>query len=158
VFKVMWGWSEDHVFEVTQRSSLALIEAFDSGRFRGEAAWTTFAWQIGRNKALQYVRERKNLAMASGVEADEGHPVELADPGVGPEQQAHDRAYLERLLTDVAKLLTPREHEFLLCFHETQSISGVAMRMEIGEAHAHVLLHTVRGKLKKVRAKLKDSE
>ncbi len=95
----------------------------DAGRFSGAGSADGWVRRVVRNKAVDWLRRRKERP--AGPEA-ERRAASVADPAAGPEEVAGLQAAGRRLRTAMA-FLTPIHREVVwLCYFEELSVAEIA--------------------------------
>lgn len=145
--------ADDAVLEdFAQDAILRILGAIES--FREESKFTTWAHKIAVRVAYTELRRHRwrdvSLEEMTEVPAAGFMPNVMADPSIGPEQQALQHSVLETLQRSIATELTDKQRQALVAIR----IHGVpleefARRSGTNRNAVYKLLHDARQRLKK---------
>jgi RNA polymerase sigma-70 factor (ECF subfamily) len=138
--------------DFAQEALLKILNGLDS--FRGESRFTTWAQKIAVHVALTELRRHRwrdvSLDEITGSPDADFIPDTLADPSVGPEQQAIQRSLLSALRRIIATELTDKQRQALVAARiHGMPLEEVARRMGTNRNALYKLLHDARQRLKK---------
>jgi len=145
--------TETDLEDFAQEALLKILTGLDS--FRGESRFTTWAQKIAVHVAFTELRRHRwrdvSLDEMTGFpDADPFIPDTLADPSVGPEQQAIQRMLWSTLRRIIATELTDRQRQALVAARiHGMPLEEVARRMGTNRNALYKLLHDARQRLKK---------
>jgi RNA polymerase sigma-70 factor (ECF subfamily) len=123
--------------------------------FRGESRFTTWAHKIAVRVAFTELRRRRwrDVSLNEMTESKEGVgdfiPERLADPSIGPEQEAMQRAILRTLRQLINEELTDRQRQAMQAVLKGMPLEEVARRMDTNRNALYKLLHDARQRLQK---------
>jgi len=123
--------------------------------FRGESRFTTWAHKIAVRVAFTELRRRRwrDVSLDEMTESKEGVgdfiPERLADPSIGPEQEAMQRAILRTLRQLINEELTDRQRQAMQAVLKGMPLEEVARRMDTNRNALYKLLHDARQRLQK---------
>ena len=141
-FLVRLTRSQDDALELTQETFLHAYEALE--RWRPEARFTTWLFQIARNQAFDWLRRNKRVEF---VALDDEQDIGIADPAPTPEGALEAVQRLRELDRALARL--PTEHREILLLREIEEMSydDIADVLDIS-------LGTVKSRIARARAGL----
>lgn len=137
--------SSDDAQELTQETFLHAYQALV--RWRPEARFTTWLFQIARNQALDWLRRGRRAAF---VTLDPAQEQTLPDPGPAPETTLEHRQQLQALERALARLPTEQREILLLREIEDLSYEDIAQVL-------HINLGTVKSRIARARARLLET-
>jgi RNA polymerase sigma-70 factor (ECF subfamily) len=123
--------------------------------FRGESRFTTWAHKIAVRVAFTELRRRRwrDVSLDEMTESKDGDsvfiPDSLADPSIGPEQEAMQRAMLDTLRRLVREELTDKQRQAMQAVLKGMPLEEVARRMDTNRNALYKLLHDARRRLQK---------
>jgi RNA polymerase sigma-70 factor (ECF subfamily) len=123
--------------------------------FRGESRFTTWAHKIAVRVAFTELRRRRwrDVSFDEMTESREGVsdfiPESLADPAIGPEQEAMQHAILDTLRRLIREELTDRQRQAMQAVLKGMPLGEVARRMDTNRNALYKLLHDARQRLQK---------
>jgi RNA polymerase sigma-70 factor (ECF subfamily) len=123
--------------------------------FRGESRFTTWAHKIAVRVAFTELRRRRwrDVSLDEMTESKDGDsvfiPDSLADPSIGPEQEAMQRAMLDTLRRLVREELTDKQRQAMQAVIKGMPLEEVARRMDTNRNALYKLLHDARRRLQK---------
>lgn len=123
--------------------------------FRGESRFTTWAHKIAVRVAFTELRRRRwrDVSLNELTESKEGGadfiPQSLADPSLGPEQQAMQEAILDTLRRLIRDELTDKQRQAMQAVLRGMPLEEVARRMDTNRNALYKLLHDARRRLQK---------
>jgi len=123
--------------------------------FRGESRFTTWAHKIAVRVAFTELRRRRwrDVSLDEMTESKEGDadfiPESLADPSIGPEQEAMQRAILDTLRRLIREELTDKQRQAMQAVLKGMPLGEVARRMDTNRNALYKLLHDARQRLQK---------
>lgn len=123
--------------------------------FRGESRFTTWAHKIAVRVAFTELRRRRwrDVSLDEMTESREGNtdfiPESLADPSIGPEQEAMQQAILRTLRRLIRDELTDRQRQAMQAVLKGMPLEEVARRMDTNRNALYKLLHDARRRLQK---------
>lgn len=144
---------ESDLQDFAQDALLRTLKGLPS--FRGESRFTTWAHKIAVRVAFTELRRRRwrDVSLDEMTESQEGVgdfiPESLADPSLGPEQQAMQRAILSTLRRLVDEELTDRQRRAMQAVLRGMPLEEVARRMNTNRNALYKLLHDARQRLQK---------
>jgi len=147
------GLRQSDLEDFAQDSLLRILKGLPN--FRGESRFTTWAQKIAVRVAYTELRRRRwrDVSLDELTESREGGaefiPSELADPSLGPEQQAMQRIILETLLRLIREDLTDKQRQALQAVLRGMPLEEVARRMDTNRNALYKLLHDARRRLQK---------
>lgn len=121
--------------------------------FRGESRFTTWAHKIAVRVAFTELRRRRwrDVSLDEMTESREGDadfiPSSLADPSIGPEQEAMQRAILDALRRLVREELTDKQRQAMEAVLKGMPLEEVARRIDTNRNALYKLLHDARRRL-----------
>ncbi|GAB4549858.1 MAG: RNA polymerase sigma factor [Anaerolineae bacterium] len=139
--------------DFAQDALLRILKGLPS--FRGESRFTTWAHKIAVRVAFTELRRRRwrDVSLDKMTESREGVgdfiPESLADPSIGPEQQAMQRAILRTLRRLINEELTERQCQAMRAVLRGMPLEEVARRMGTNRNALYKLLHDARQRLQK---------
>jgi len=138
--------------DFAQDALLKILAALDT--FRGESMLTTWAQKIAVRVALTELRRRRwrdiSLDKLTGFPDSDFVPDTLADPAIGPEQQAIQKMLMGRLGRLINEELTDRQRQAMIAVRiHGMPLEEVARRMDTNRNALYKLLHDARQHLKK---------
>ncbi len=110
-------------------------------RFRGDASVRTFVLRIAHNVCLRHVTRQR------ARQHNEDNDVQVADPRLGPEDQAALRQDHERLLSAVRRLPLAQRQVITLALEELTG-TEIAEVLGISDNAVHIRLHRARVQLR----------
>jgi RNA polymerase sigma-70 factor (ECF subfamily) len=120
--------------------------------FRGESRLTTWAHKIAVRVAYTELRRRRwrDVSLEEMTETDDSIfiPETLADPSVGPEQEAMQGAVLSALRRLINEELTDKQRRAMKAVLKGMPLQEVAARMDTNRNALYKLLHDARQRLK----------
>lgn len=137
--------------DFAQNALLKILDGLDT--FRGEARFTTWAHKIAVRVAFTELRRRRwrdvslNEMTESKEDSTEFIPLDLADPSIGPEQRAMQRAILETLRRLIGEELTDKQRQAMQAMLRGMPLQEVAERMDTNRNALYKLLHDARRRL-----------
>jgi RNA polymerase sigma factor (sigma-70 family) len=146
--------NRDDAIEATQETFLRIVRALP--RFRGEAAFRTWAWGIALNVCRNRVKTvAARIAARSESferESSEGEPVALPIPDAAPNPEA--RAYGSELRHALQRALVALsvDHREILVLREIEGLDYDALAELLGCAEG-----TVKSRLARARAALREA-
>lgn len=143
--------SEAALEDFVQEAIVRILHNLDS--FRGESRFTTWAQKIAVRVALTELRRHRwrdvSLESVVGSPDTDFVPKTLADPSVGPEQQAMRDTLLETLRHLIAECLTDRQRLATTAVYlRGMPLEEVARRMGTNRNALYKLLHDARTRLR----------
>jgi RNA polymerase sigma-70 factor (ECF subfamily) len=121
--------------------------------FRGESRFTTWAQKIAVRVAFTELRRHRwrdvSLDKLTGSTDADFIPNSLADPSVGPEQQAMQRIVLSALRQLIREELTDKQRQAMEVVLRGMPLPEVAERMGTNRNALYKLLHDARQRLQK---------
>lgn len=137
--------------DFVQDALLKILSGLDT--FRGESRFTTWAQKIAVRVALTELRRHRwrdvSLESVVGSSDTDFVPKTLADPSVGPEQQAMRDTLLETLRHLIAECLTDRQRQATTAVYlRGMPLEEVARRMGTNRNALYKLLHDARTRLR----------
>jgi RNA polymerase sigma-70 factor (ECF subfamily) len=137
--------------DFAQDATLKILAGLDT--FRGESRFTTWAHKIAVRVAFTELRRRRwrDVSLDEMVEPRDTVfiPETLADPSVGPEQEAMQRVILSTLRQLIGEELTDRQRQAMQAVLRGMPLEEVAERMETNRNALYKLLHDARRRLQK---------
>jgi RNA polymerase sigma-70 factor (ECF subfamily) len=137
--------------DFVQEALLKILAGLDT--FRGESRFTTWAHKIAVHVAFTELRRRRWRDVSlNGLKESDGTeliPDSLADPSVGPEQQAMQRIVLSMLRRLIREELTDRQHQAIQAVLRGMPLQEVAQHMGTNRNALYKLLHDARQRLQK---------
>lgn len=137
--------------DFVQDAILKILAGLDT--FRGESRFTTWAHKITVRVAFTELRRRRwrDVSLDEMVEPRDTVfiPETLADPSVGPEQEAMQRVILSTLRQLIGEELTDRQRQAMQAVLRGMPLEEVAERMETNRNALYKLLHDARRRLQK---------
>ncbi|MGH9869315.1 MAG: RNA polymerase sigma factor [Candidatus Polarisedimenticolia bacterium] len=122
--------------DIVQEALGRLVDSIRSGRYRGEAALTTFGYSVARFTCIEHERDAKARA-AGGLEA-------VVCTSAGPEETLLRAEEHDRNLTALSRL-PPQARELLhLIFIERLSYKDVGRRLGLSESAVKSRVHRCR--------------
>ena len=121
--------------------------------FRGESRFTTWAHKIAVRVAFTELRRRRwrDVSLDEMTESREGNtdfiPERLADPSIGPEQEAMQQAILGTLRQLIREELTGKQRQAMQSIMKGMPLEEVARRMDTNRNALYKLLHDARRRL-----------
>jgi len=121
--------------------------------FRGESRFTTWAHKIAVRVAFTELRRRRwrDVSLDEMTESREGNtdfiPERLADPSIGPEQEAMQQAILGTLRQLIREELTGKQRQAMQSVMKGMPLEEVARRMDTSRNALYKLLHDARRRL-----------
>ena len=121
--------------------------------FRGESRFTTWAHKIAVRVAFTELRRRRwrDVSLDEMTESREGNtdfiPERLADPSIGPEQEAMQQAILGTLRQLIREELTGKQRQAMQSVMKGMPLEEVARRMDTNRNALYKLLHDARRRL-----------
>jgi len=121
--------------------------------FRGESRFTTWAHKIAVRVAFTELRRRRwrDVSLDEMTESRDGDadfiPSSLADPSIGPEQEAMQRAILFTLRRLIREELTDKQRQAMEAVLKGMPLEEVARRMDTNRNALYKLLHDARRRL-----------
>lgn len=141
--------------DAREASQDAFLKAYRSlGRFRGEAAFSTWLSRIVINECRSVWRRRAREPMAtarissSPLDEDAGESlfVDVEDPSAGPGEQLAQRELSRRLSREIARL--PTQQRIACVLHHLHGCSleetAAVMRRRVGTIKSHLFRATER--------------
>lgn len=95
----------------------------EAGRYGGEGSADGWIRRIVRNKAVDWLRSRRERPQAPRGD----HAVELADPSDTPERAAEKTSAADELRAALARLSPDHREVVWLCYFEERSLSEIAV-------------------------------
>jgi RNA polymerase sigma-70 factor (ECF subfamily) len=142
---------ESDLEDFAQDALLKILAALDS--FRGESRFTTWAHKIAVRVAFTELRRRRwrdvSLDELKESKGTDFIPDSLADPAVGPEQEAMQRIILSTLRRLIREELTDRQRQAMMAVLNGMPLEEVARRMDTNRNALYKLLHDARRRLQK---------
>jgi RNA polymerase sigma-70 factor (ECF subfamily) len=145
---------ESDLSDFAQDALLRILKGLPT--FRGESRFTTWAHKIAVRVAFTELRRRRwrDVSLDEMTESKEGVgdfiiPESLADPSIGPEQQAMQRAILRTLRQLINEELTDRQRQAMQAVLRGMPLEEVARRMDTNRNALYKLLHDARQRLQK---------
>jgi RNA polymerase sigma-70 factor (ECF subfamily) len=143
---------EANLEDFAQDALLRILDGLDT--FRGESQFTTWAQKIAVRVAYTELRRHRwrDVSLDEMIDyADSDFvPRIMADPGVGPEQQAVQSTVLETLGRVINEELTEKQRQALVAIRiKGMPLEEVARRMGTNRNALYKLLHDARQRLKK---------
>jgi RNA polymerase sigma-70 factor (ECF subfamily) len=143
--------SEAALEDFVQEAIVRILHNLDS--FRGESRFTTWAQKIAVRVALTELRRHRwrdvSLESVVGSSDTDFVPKTLADPSVGPEQQAMRDTLLETLRHLIAECLTDRQRQATTAVYlRGMPLEEVARRMGTNRNALYKLLQDARTRLR----------
>ncbi len=123
-----FGLSKDEALDVYQEAIIAFTRNVRTGRFDPSASEpSTYLFAIGRNQALNVLRDRK------GQVAHQQSILHIAHP---PEsEQRHDEEYTTHLISAGMRTLSEKEQEILRLYYvEDRSMTEISVAMGYNNA------------------------
>lgn len=136
--------SQDDALDLTQETFIHAWMALE--RWRPQARFTTWLFQIARNQAIDLMRRTHKTEF---VAWDDDAATTIADPGPGPDAALHNRQRLRAL--DQALLRLPLDQREVLLLREIEDMSyeDIAAVLDLN-------LGTVKSRIARARAALLD--
>jgi len=137
--------------DFAQNALLKILKGLHT--FRGESRFTTWAHKIAVRVAFTELRRRRwrDVSLDEMTESKEGVgdfiPERLADPSIGPEQEAMQRAILRTLRQLINEELTDRQRQAMQAVLKGMPLEEVAHRMDTNRNALYKLLHDARQRL-----------
>jgi RNA polymerase sigma-70 factor (ECF subfamily) len=137
--------------DFAQDALLKILAALDT--FRGESQFTTWAQKIAVRVAYTEMRRHRwrdvSLDEMTDFPDSDFVPSLMADPSVGPEQQAIQSAVLQTLQRVIEEELTDKQRQALTAVKiQGMPLEEVARRMGTNRNALYKLLHDARQRLK----------
>jgi RNA polymerase sigma-70 factor (ECF subfamily) len=136
--------------DFAQDALLRILGSLDT--FRGESRFTTWAQKIAVRVAYTELRRHRwrdvSLDDLTGSPDADFTPSFMADPSVGPEQQAIQHSVLETVRRVIDEDLTDKQREALVAKIQGMPLEEVARRMGSNRNALYKLLHDARQRLK----------
>ncbi len=139
--------------DFAQDALLKLLKGLHT--FRGESRFTTWAHKIAVRVAFTELRRRRwrDVSLDQMTESREGNaefiPESLADPSIGPEQEAMQQAILGTLRRLIREELTDKQRQAMQAVLRGMPLEEVARRMGTNRNALYKLLHDARRRLQK---------
>ncbi len=137
--------------ESVQDALVKILNDLDS--FQGESRFTTWAQKIAVNVAFTELRRRRWCDTSLNELRDSPYTDfisdDLADPSVGPQQQAMQRGVLNTLRRMIREELTDRQRQAMQAVLRGIPLQEVAERMGTNRNALYKLLHAARLRLQK---------
>jgi RNA polymerase sigma-70 factor (ECF subfamily) len=143
---------DDAILEdFAQDALLKILAGLDS--FRGESQFTTWAQKIAVRVAYTELRRHRwrdvSLDEMTDVSGTDFVPSMMADPAVGPEQQAIQQTVLETMRRVIDEELTEKQRQALVGVRiQGMPLEEIAHRMGTNRNALYKLLHDARQRLK----------
>lgn len=135
--------------DFAQDGLLKILTGLDT--FRGESRFTTWAQKIAVRVAFTELRRRRwrDVSLEEILPSPDTDfiPKVLADPKIGPEQQAMQRIILSRLRQLISEQLTDRQRQAMMAVLQGMPLEEVARRMDTNRNALYKLLHDARQRL-----------
>lgn len=135
--------------DFAQDGLLKILAGLDT--FRGESRFTTWAQKIAVRVAFTELRRRRwrDVSLEEILPSPDTDfiPKVLADPKIGPEQQAMQRIILSRLRQLISEQLTDRQRQAMMAVLQGMPLEEVARRMDTNRNALYKLLHDARQRL-----------
>jgi len=135
--------------DFAQDGLLKILAGLDT--FRGESRFTTWAQKIAVRVAFTELRRRRwrDVSLEEILPSPDTDfiPEVLADPKIGPEQQAMQRIILSRLRQLISEQLTDRQRQAMMAVLQGMPLEEVARRMDTNRNALYKLLHDARQRL-----------
>ncbi len=142
---------ESDLEDFAQDALVKILASLDT--FRGESRFITWAHTIAVRVAFTELRRRRwrdvSLNSLIQTEDDSFVPDSLADPSIGPEQQAMQRAILGTLRRLIREELTDRQRQAMMAMMRGMPLEEIARRMGTNRNALYKLLHDARRQLQK---------
>jgi RNA polymerase sigma-70 factor (ECF subfamily) len=136
--------------DFAQEAILKILDGLHT--FRSESRLTTWAHKIAVRVAYTELRRRRwrDVSLEEMTETDDSIfiPETLADPSIGPEQEAMQGAVLNILRRLVREKLTDRQQQAMQAVLKGVSTQVIADRMDTNRNALYKLLHDARQRLK----------
>ncbi len=122
--------------------------------FRGESRFTTWAHKIAVRVAFTELRRRRwrDVSLDGLTESEEGDgefiPEHLADPSMGPEQEALQQVILDTLRRLIREELTDKQRQAMQAVLGGMPLQEIADRMGTNRNALYKLLHDARQRMK----------
>jgi RNA polymerase sigma-70 factor (ECF subfamily) len=142
---------ESDLEDFAQDALLKILKGLHT--FRGESRFTTWAHKIAVRVAFTELRRRRwrDFSLDEMTESREGDsdfiPDRLADPSIGPEQEAMQRAMLDTLRRLIREELTDKQRQAMEAVLKGMPLEEVARRMDTNRNALYKLLHDARRRL-----------
>ena len=137
--------------DFAQDAILKILAGLDT--FRGESRFTTWAHKVAVHVAFTELRRRRwrDVSLDGLRESRDTDfiPDNLADPSVGPEQQAMQRIVLSTLRRLIREELTDKQHQAMQAVLRGMPLQEVAQRIGTNRNALYKLLHDARQRLQK---------
>ena len=142
--------SEEARADAVQESLGRLVDSIRSGRYRGEASLTTFAYSVARYTCIEHERGRRILTH-EGIEA-------IPTMTEGPEETLLRTEEHDRNLNALSRL-SPRSKELLhLIFVDRLSYKDVGRHLGLSESAVKSRVHRCRLMLKELAGQVAATE
>ncbi len=144
---------ESDLKDFAQDGLLRILDGLHT--FRGESRFTTWAHKIAVRVAFTELRRRRwrDVSLNELTESKEGDtdfiPSKLADPSIGPEQQAMQQVILNTLRRLIREELTDKQRHAMQSVLRGMPLQEVADRMGTNRNALYKLLHDARQRLHK---------
>jgi RNA polymerase sigma-70 factor (ECF subfamily) len=144
---------ESDLQDFSQDALLKILKGLHT--FRGESRFTTWAHKIAVRVAFTELRRRRwrDVSLNELTESKEGDadfiPQSLADPSIGPEQQAMQEAILGTVRRLIRDELTDKQRQAMQAVLRGMPLEEVARRMDTNRNALYKLLHDARQRLQK---------
>lgn len=136
--------------DFAQEAILKILDGLHT--FRGESRLTTWAHKIAVRVAYTELRRRRwrDVSLEEMTETDDSIfiPETLADPSIGPEQEAMQGAVLSALHRSINEELTDKQRQAMKAVLKGMPLQEVADRMDTNRNALYKLLHDARQRLK----------
>jgi RNA polymerase sigma-70 factor (ECF subfamily) len=142
---------ETDLEDFAQEAVLKILKGLHT--FRGESRFTTWAHKIAVRVAFTELRRRRwrDVSLDEMTESRDGEtdfiPDRLADPSIGPEQEAMQHAILDRLRQLMREELTDKQRQAMQAVLKGMPLEEVARRMGTNRNALYKLLHDARRRL-----------
>jgi RNA polymerase sigma-70 factor (ECF subfamily) len=137
--------------ESAQDALVKILNDLDS--FQGESRFTTWAQKIAVNVAFTELRRRRwrdtSLNELRDSPCSDFISEDLADPSVGPQQQAMQRGVLNTLRRLIREELTDRQRQAMQAVLRGMPLQEIAERMGTNRSALYKLLYDARLRLQK---------
>jgi RNA polymerase sigma-70 factor (ECF subfamily) len=142
---------ETDLEDFAQEAVLKILKGLHT--FRGESRFTTWAHKIAVRVAFTELRRRRwrDVSLDEMTESRDGEtdfiPDRLADPSIGPEEEAIQHAILDRLRQLIREELTDKQRQAMQATLKGMPLEEVARRMGTTRNALYKLLHDARRRL-----------